>query len=156
MKLIKLKLSWSTSRGVDTYGYNICRLDDCDNKKRYRTNGVGYDMVGTVFGEWLADVYQERLLKELKDRTYYIWSKDGFKTREDVNCASKRKFSIYGSTYNTEKNTITLDGACGFSEMTSIADMIGLELHAVHEGKGKHRKLTGWIVSEKEQQTAKD
>jgi len=56
-----LALSWSVSRGRDTYGYNICRLDVEHGGKRYRCNRGGYDMVGTVVADWLCGTYQERL-----------------------------------------------------------------------------------------------
>lgn len=45
MKNIKrLALSWSVSRGRDTYGYNICRLDDTSTGERFKCMGGGYDM----------------------------------------------------------------------------------------------------------------
>jgi hypothetical protein len=64
-----LDVSWSTSRGHGTYGWNICRLDalvpapdgyGCV-RKRYRTTGGGYDMIGTVLADWLCDQFQSRL-----------------------------------------------------------------------------------------------
>lgn len=77
MKNIKrLALSWSVSRGRDTYGYNICRLDDTSTEERFKCMGGGYDMQGTVFGSWLEAGYQDRLV-ELKDRANYF-----FKTGE--------------------------------------------------------------------------
>jgi hypothetical protein len=55
MNSTHLNISWSVSRGQDTYGYNICRLDDTRTGKRYHLNGGGYDMIGTVLGDWLED-----------------------------------------------------------------------------------------------------
>lgn len=55
-----LAISWSISRGTETYGYNICRLDDSQTGKRYRCLG-GYDMMGTVVGQWLEDLFQPQL-----------------------------------------------------------------------------------------------
>lgn len=77
MKSIKrLALSWSVSRGRDTYGYNICRLDDTSTGDRFKCMGGGYDMQGTVFGEWLAANYQPELLA-LKDRASYVFPLEG-------------------------------------------------------------------------------
>jgi hypothetical protein len=35
-----LAISWAISRGRDTYGYNICRLDDTLIDVRYRCMGA--------------------------------------------------------------------------------------------------------------------
>jgi hypothetical protein len=77
MNTFYLILSWSISRGRNTYGYNICRLDTPAG--RYRTMGGGYDMVGTVVADWLTAQYQERLAElapfyglEIHDGVEYI------------------------------------------------------------------------------------
>ena len=57
----RLEISWTISRGRDTCGYNICRLDDSISGKRYRTLGGGYDMIGTVVADWFEDQYQDKL-----------------------------------------------------------------------------------------------
>lgn len=56
-----IELRWTTSRGRDTYGYNICTLY-ADGRKLARCNGGGYDMEGTCLGTWLAREYADRLL----------------------------------------------------------------------------------------------
>jgi hypothetical protein len=55
-----LEFKWTTSRGRDSYGYNICSLyvDGC---KVSSCNGGGYDMEGTAFGNWLAKAYADKL-----------------------------------------------------------------------------------------------
>jgi len=55
-----LIIKWGTSRGRDTYGYNTCSLSE-NGHRRAACNGGGYDMLGTVFGHWLASTYRERL-----------------------------------------------------------------------------------------------
>ena len=121
-----LKLSWSVSRGRDTYGYNICRLDDGSTGKRYKCNGGGYDMAGTVFGEWLADVYQA----ELK-------------------AAGNVVTDMYGA--RNYLDSVQLDGACGLESMLRIAEAIGLEVEREYVKKGVNRGRTiGWYVSMKE------
>lgn len=143
MNINYLAISWSVSRGQDTYGYNICRLDDRNNGKRYRTCGGGYDMVGTVFGDWLADVYQTRLVAYVKSRKAELadcgYSVPGYF------CLA----NVYGLTYNENKvQKVTLDGACGIDSMQHIADAIGLEFQ--WEGNKKGHTL-GYFVCEKDE-----
>ena len=55
-----LAIKWGTSRGRDTYGYTTCTLSE-DGKRLAAFNGGGYDMRGTVFGDWLARAYRNLL-----------------------------------------------------------------------------------------------
>ena len=120
-----LSLSWSVSKGANTYGYNICRLDDRNNGKRFRCLGGGYDMIGTVFGEWLEYYYQAELLK-IKDCDFY------------------------GLMYLADKNKVSLDGACGIESMIRIAEAIGLEVERDYIATGRRRGETvGWFVQMK-------
>ena len=133
-----LVLSWSTSKGRDTYGYNICRLDDRNNGKRYRTMGGGYDMVGTVFGEWLEENFQSEL-QTIKARSHYISGEDGTQ-------ANPRTDSLYGMRWKRD-NSVSLDGACGLECMLRIAEAVGLEVERDYISKGKRRGETvGWYV----------
>lgn len=145
MKNIKrLALSWSVSRGRDTYGYNICRLDDTSTGERFKCMGGGYDMQGTVFGSWLEACYQDRLV-ELKDRANYF-----FKTGE-MPRANDRPDRLYGMAYIVEDDRISLDGSCGLECMIRIAEAIGLEVERDYIAKGRRRGETvGWYVSEAE------
>lgn len=140
-KINHLSLSWSTSRGRDTYGYNICRLDARNEEsKRYKCMGGGYDMIGTVFGNWLADTYQTELLA-LKDRANYSRFIDGGYT------PANREDSLYGMAYLEKENRISLDGACGLECMIRIAKEIGLEIERDYIAKGRRRGETiGWFV----------
>lgn len=145
MKAINhLSLSWSVSKGRETYGYNICRLDDRNNGQRFKCMGGGYDMIGTVFGAWLSTYYQDRLLV-LKERANYF-IETGKMTR-----ANDRGDSLYGMTYIAEDNRISLDGACGLECMIRIAGEIGLDIEREYIAKGRRRGQTiGWFISEKE------
>lgn len=132
-----LVISWSVSRGRDTYGYNICRLDDRKTGKRYRTCGGGYDMIGTVFGDWLADLHQEKLQAL-------------FKNNPSEDCGytvpGYRKIpSLYGLTLSP-KGIAFCDGACGISSMIKIAEAIGLEVQWEGNKKGH---TVGYYVCEK-------
>lgn len=55
-----LEFRWTTSRGRDTYGYNVCTLY-ADGRKVARCNGGGYDMEGTCLGTFLETFYADRL-----------------------------------------------------------------------------------------------
>ena len=144
-----LSISWSTSRGVDTYGYNICRLDDNRTGKRYRTCGGGYDMVGTVIGEWLADVYQSEL-QAIGHRAGSYYSKaDGYQSHRIADGGSlpygrPDPSKLYGMTRNDDTGRVTLDGACGTSTMIAIAEAIGLRFSWFGNRKGH---TLGYFVS---------
>lgn len=138
-----LVISWSTSRGRDTYGYNICRLDDRETGKRYRCNGGGYDMIGKVFGDWLADYYQADLKKIASRAVYHYNKQESSKGR----VASDKLDALYGMTANTlgsEVYYVSLDGACGIESMIRIAEAIGLEVQREYNKKGH---TVGYYVS---------
>lgn len=143
-KIKRLALSWSVSRGRDTYGYNICRLDDTSTGDRFKCMGGGYDMVGTVFGDWLAANYQPELLA-LKDRAGAVWEEAGGRKSAD------RADRLYGMVYREKDSVVILDGACGLDCMIRIAEAIGLDVERDYIAKGRRRGETvGWYVSEAE------
>ena len=107
-----LKFKYTTSRGRDSYGYNICSLW-VDGEKTASTCGGGYDMKGKALGNWIARKFQNELLK-FKEEFYGL------------------KFYKQSSNLPTEKHThATLDGACGFECMTAILKNIGYSLKYV-------------------------
>ena len=139
MKIQHLKLSWGISRGRDTAGYNICRLDSGYNyshsARRYKTTGGGYDMIGTVFGMWLTEQHQERLKKLFADRP----TED---CKYQVPGYNKIP-GLYGITLNP-KGEAHCDGGCGINSMVSIAEAIGLTVQTTSNRKGR---TDGFIVS---------
>lgn len=76
--------------------------------------GGGYDMLGTVLGDWLIDNYRDRIL-----------------ALGDGNLEGEYN-SSYGGFYGAIKmnGKLWLDGACGRSSMEDIARAIGLEVSA--------------------------
>ena len=91
-----LKIRWGTSRGRDTYGYTTCSLFETQggwaNKKIASCNGGGYDMKGTVLGDWIAKRFPSRL-RELKEEFYGLSFHDpNFNVNEVV---AKRCFGIF-------------------------------------------------------------
>lgn len=125
MKTNYLALSWSTSKGRDTYGYNIARLDDRATDQRFKCMGGGYDMIGTCVAEWLAANYQDRLI-----------------------AAGEAVTGLYGARrveWLSKPATVQLDGACGLSSIRTIAEAIGLSLSATADRRGA---TTGFMVTD--------
>lgn len=143
-----LALSWSISRGRDTYGYNICRLDVPYNTqataRRYKCMGGGYDMTGTVIGEWLQDQYQTRL-KAIAERagSSYVKGQSGSYT------SHKEGNRLYGMTAVKDKAdkliAVQLDGGCGIRSMEAIANAIGIHWSTTGNRKGH---TTGFMVTD--------
>jgi len=120
IKLSFVAISWTVSRAEASAGYNICRADAAG--KRYQTNGGGYDMVGTVIGDWLGDTYNQRLMANYK-----------------------RIRALSGvDLYN---KVLTIDGGCGIDAVQTIAQEIGIRLKAVYN---LHLTFgpTGFIVAD--------
>ena len=92
-----LKFKYTTSKGRDSYGYNICSLW-VDGEKQASTCGGGYDMKGTALGNWMARKFEKELLKFNKSfygLTFHDpnWqpSKECLKEEEKDESAQKRK-----------------------------------------------------------------
>jgi hypothetical protein len=56
-----LTIRWGTSRGVNTYGYTTCSLRNQRGERVAACNGGGYDMRGTVLGNWIAATFPKEL-----------------------------------------------------------------------------------------------
>ena len=135
-----LNLSWAISRGRETYGCNICRLDDSETGKRYRCSGGGYDMTGTVLGNWLADVYQSEL-RTLAPRAGAWYSKaNGYRTNPD------RVNGLYGLSINEDTGKASIDGACGIRSVERIAEALGIGFRATVNRRGH---ATGYMVTDR-------
>lgn len=138
-----ISLHWSTSRGRDTYGYNIARLTDNNTGKHYRTCGGGYDMTGTVVAHWLSAVYQDRLSK-IADRAGSWYGKDcpyqSHRTQDGRNPAPGY---LYAMTRNVDTGAVSIDGACGLRSVEDIAREIGITLQWVGNRRGH---TIGWNV----------
>lgn len=132
----RLTLTWSTSRGRDTYGYNIARLDDSISGNRYRTCGGGYDMIGTVFAQWFKENYQQSLLE--------LWKANEDNAKPYGNCEGWFcNPDFYGMTYKKDGDRILLDGACGLESIKRIVEACGFEVERSYNKKGH---TTGFYV----------
>ena len=139
-----LELSWSTSRGRDTYGYNICKLSTGYRGKTYRTCGGGYDMTGTVLGDFIEAEYQDRL-QAIGGRAGSMYGKDKPYTsvdRSDPDAA----LALYGMTVNLDTGHVSIDGACGTSSVQRIGEAIGLSFAATLSARKGH--VTGYVVTD--------
>jgi len=155
-----LKFKYTTSKGRDSYGYNICSLW-VDGEKQASTCGGGYDMKGTALGNWIARKFEKELLKFNKSfygLTFhdpnYQPSKECLKEEEKdeltklLGSARLRDFHKQSSSLPTEKHTIPqLDGACGFESMTSILNNMNYYLKYID---GDNNTST-YILDKKEQ-----
>ena len=155
-----LKFKYTTSKGRDSYGYNICSLW-VDGEKQSSTCGGGYDMKGKALGNWIARKFEKELLKFNKSfygLTFhdpnYQPSKECLKEEEKdeltklLGSARLRDFHKQSSNLPTEKHTIPqLDGACGFECMTSILNNMNYYLKYID---GDNNTST-YILDKKEQ-----
>lgn len=91
-------------------------------------------MIGTVFGDWLAENFQAELLA-IKNNLHRTW---------DGNKSIFNDRGLYGSSYDSEKNKVSLDGGCGISSMITIAEAIGLEVNYMPTKSGR---TLGFYVS---------
>jgi hypothetical protein len=114
MERTSLMIDWSKSRAQGSYGWNICRLKDTYTGKRYRTCGGGFDMIGSVLGNWLADRYQDRL--------------------ETI---AHHAAAFNGMRRCKRTGRIVLDGGCGVESMRRIAEAAGLTLSPVPNRRGQ-------------------
>ena len=142
-----LALKHGISRGQDTFGYNLVTLADNDTGKRFRTCGGGYDMVGTVFGKWLQDNHQNKLLTIAHDcdKAYDTVNKRYIHRSTDQNVFGfgLHDEALYGSTCQIDDNgqvlSVSLDGACGLVCMIVIAKRIALQVETVYKRDKKER-----------------
>ena len=137
-----LSIKWTVSRARDTYGYNVCTLTDTRGS-RFRCNGGGYDMIGTVVGDWLH-AFEQSALMAIKDKAGSVY---------DLATHSSERVEpgLYGLTlftYNGEPSYLRIDGACGIETVRKIAKAAGIELKANYQKSGRGRGNTlGFMVS---------
>jgi hypothetical protein len=57
-----ITIRWGTSRGQNSYGYTTCSLRNDRGQKIAACNGGGYDLKGTVLGDWIAKTFAKELM----------------------------------------------------------------------------------------------
>ncbi len=123
MNTFNLHFKWTVSKGVGTYGYNICSLL-VDGVKRGQCNGGGYDMQGSSFAQWIEVEFQTELQS--------LFSNEIIETKaNDLPFNHIKTDRFHGvRVYKSKKGVyqIGLNGACGFSSIERIAESIGIIL----------------------------
>lgn len=126
-----LHFKWTTSRGQDTYGYNICTLL-VDGYKVGKCMGGGYDMQGTSFAQWIQSDYQDQLVALFPDEFKAMLTDQECRHYESKGQIIKHKDApgYYGVTLysNGVKHWVSMHGAAGFSSMERIAEAVGVKL----------------------------
>jgi hypothetical protein len=123
-----LEFKHTISRGRGTYGYNIVTLY-ADGVKVARCFGGGYDMQGTVLGDYIQERFQAELLA-IRGRADYAFRQTVYpKLFKTININT-----LYGMTFHESYRSranrnvpprVVLDGATGFSSMESVLRAIG-------------------------------
>lgn len=130
-----LSFKWTTSRGRDTYGYNICSLY-VDGSKVSSCNGGGYDMQGTALAIYLVREYQDKLMA-IKGRARKVCTQGtGMEWTHETN-----EDGLYGMTLLVPQKLrahITIDGACGQSSVEKIAAEAGITLTSTQTGRNNY------------------
>ena len=141
-----LALRWSTSRARDTEGYNVVTLTP-EHGKRVSTCGGGYDMVGTVLGEWIEREHQDRL-RQIAHRFAY-WDKTT-NSRGPV-AEPYRDQALYGATFYAHDQSTHLDGACGDTSMEKIGNAIGLSFRWIYSNGRKQHRIGVVVTDERDE-----
>lgn len=133
-----ISISWSVSRGYETYGWNICRAVSRETGKTYRTTGGGYDMVGTVVGDWFTSEHQADLLALVH-----------------ANLSDFEAYSNSGHLHNPKMSevilhpdgSVYLEGGCGIECMLRIIEACGYEVQRQFNPRTKSKATTGYLIS---------
>jgi hypothetical protein len=151
-----LAFKWTVSRARDTRGWNVCTLY-VDGQKVAQCNGGGYDMEGTVLGDWLANRFADRLRERVKAPMYGLTFHDPDfnpgkalvpdtgKTVEAMKAAGEsfgleRYQAVFSasSPVPTETHRVPhLDGACGKASMIELLKAIGGQYTEVETTKNQ-------------------
>lgn len=132
-----LKVTYGTSRGRDTYGYNLVTVVDSKNNKRYRQCGGGYDMRGAALADWMEDCLQDELLA-------YLQSCGMVSGERCSNGDAAYKTGYPYGAYITKAGVAGFDGACGVESVRKCLEGMGYSVTSsgynnrlgnyVHEG----------------------
>lgn len=130
-----LEIRCGISRARDTYGYNIVTLY-ADDRRVASCMGGGYDMRGTVFGDWFKEAYQSEL-KQIWTRASSISLMPDYRRLDgDIKTLwgdTVLQRDLYGmrsyvndSTREIEK--VGIDGASGESSVRNIIEACGFHM----------------------------
>lgn len=113
--------AWTTSRGRDTYGYNLLTLRQ-GGERVARQCGGGYDMTGAAVADWMGERYPVRLAQLARTHAGATYSKaEGYKVKE------RAEGLFYGLTYYPDNDSASFDRACGLESVKAVLLALGLE-----------------------------
>lgn len=137
-----LSLRWSTSRGRETYGWNVLTLTDVVAGRRYRCNGGGYDMHGTVLAEWACGEHADRL-RPLAPVAHTVWRALQPGPEHPEGDTLYGLSAVYRETGVLQG--VAIDGACGVRSVELILAAAGIGVRPTYDpGTGR---LTGWVAT---------
>ncbi len=143
-----ITITWGTSRGRDSYGYTTCSLRDSKGKRIAYCNGGGYDMCGTVIGNWLAHTFSEKL-RALKQSDMPKQSHYNHDKKETVNdgryfyglCFVDPNYDVLNAKLEHSDGTFTTkeDEGKTFRELKDAGKIVDLDiLRTAYKETSKH------------------
>jgi hypothetical protein len=127
------------SKAADSYGYSRVTVTEARTGQKFTAVGGGYDMVGTVLGEWMEANIQDRL-----DAL-----QPGTKTVGDY------PRPLYGISYKGTKSAsgfeythASVDGGFGLSSMIAVARACGIHVEEVWDRSRRVGRHIGFNVRE--------
>lgn len=135
---ISAEFRYTTSRGVETYGYNICTLY-INGKKVSSCMGGGYDMRGTALGKWIEVQWPDELKTLQAGTDKMVKDKNGHEYQKRSGFYGLH-FWVEGEKYGTRAKykkgaKVSLDGGCGINCMEDILKAIGYSMTYIRSRK---------------------
>ena len=136
---VGLAFRWTTSRAADSYGYNICGLM-IDGRKVATTCGGGYDMQGTVLGEYINKAFPAQLralaadriaLAEAAGTARYYDGGNNAKIETDGHTLYLYGVTVWKAEGENMPVEVKCDGGTGLNQMTNVLKAFGLKLTSV-------------------------
>jgi hypothetical protein len=132
-----LTIKVGTSKAADNYGYTRVTVSDTLTGRKFTTVGGGYDMTGSVLGEWMEAHMQDRLdALQPGAKTVGDWPRPLY----GINYKGTKSGSGY------EYTRASVDGACGQDSMQDIALACGIEVEEVWDRSTRNGKRLGFNV----------
>jgi hypothetical protein len=134
----------TTSKGRDTYGYNICTIrvhvSQFGNTPALftgRCNGGGYDMVGTSLAEALC------AMPEAQARLQRVMTRENANSYHDGAKYVRNQSSPFYGVYLNKDGSVSIDGGCGLRSVTDAFKAARITIEEVYNG----RKRIGFYIT---------
>lgn len=100
--------------------------------------GMGYDMVGSLFGQWLNSNYEDKLTKLAQDNAHKMTSPGYFGSETDF----YGLYAILGDNGEVVKGYV--NGMCGLSCVRRLARMVGV--HIIADWARDTNRRDGYVI----------